>query len=222
MHPKSLLIVLSVLFATGCQAAPASDVAPSPGGSADPATHRVLPSRELPPTLYDDARSAALELVGAYVAATDAITAVGGADALRIAPVVSADWLAQEEEGFEYYHTNNLRSVGTTVMSRLMVQSAHLTAEGHVEVGVLVCVDGTDLFVIPAEYRDPPESVRQAHPDYEDFSGDEAQWLEIQDYLSQPGVIWGDIAAVEAWLTGPSVDALSIDSWEQWWGVYPC
>jgi len=222
MRPKTLLIVFSVLFATGCHAAPGSDVAPSLGGSADPVTQRVLPSRELPPSLYDDAHTAALELVGTYLATTDAITAVAGADALRIAPVVSADWLAQEKEGFEYYQTNNLRSVGTTAMSQLMVQSAHVTAEGHVEVGVLVCVDGTDLFVIPAEYGDPPESVRQVHPDYEDHSGNEAQWREIQDYLSQPGVMWGDIAAVEAWLTGPSVDALSIDSWEQWWGVYSC
>lgn len=194
---------------------------PETGGSDEPRS-LVQPRRELPPSFFDDAHQQAEGVIDRYLSTTDAITAAGAADVTAIESVVSASRLPEESQGFESYLTRGLRSIGTTSAHSLVVQNAHITLEGAIEVGVMVCVDGTDLFVIPADYEDPPEVVWQWHPAYEDFEGDPGEWEAIERYLSQPDVRWGSAVAIQAWLVGETLNSLVIDSWEPWWGVYEC
>lgn len=215
-----LLFLVLLLFLSGCVAAP-GDQAPQ-DASEPTALSWVAPAREFPEEFYDDASMAATEVIDEYLALTDAITAGGGSDSRRIASVVSESWFPEERAGFDYYAAQGLRSVGTTVMNLLLVQSVHVTPEGTLDVGVVMCVDGTNLFVIPADYGDPPEVVLQWHPVYEDFEGDTAQWAALDQYLNQPGVTWGENTAIQAWLTGDSLQSMVIDSWQHWWGVYSC
>ena len=219
VHFRVLGLTLSLLL-TGCQA-------PTPDRvMEDPAATVLSPprgiSRDLPPDFYSVVEGETREVVEGYLAATDLITANGGRDSAAIVPLVSESWLVRERAGFQFYETEGLRSVGATSIHSLIIQSAHLTRTASVEVGALMCVEGTDLFVFPEGYEDPPEVVWQWHPAYEDFVGDDSEWDQIEEYLSQPGVTWGNSLAVQAWLVGETTDSLVVDSWEPWWGVYEC
>lgn len=180
------------------------------------------PERLLPANFYDLALEEASVVVGSYLATSDAITSEGGKSWQPISSLVSERWLSEEQEGFRYFEREGLRSIGETTFDSLIVQSAHITLDQQVEVGILACIDGTGVFVLPTDYDDPPEILWQWHPAYEDFEGDEGQWEQLEEYLSQPGVTWGEERAVQAWLVGEAVHSLVIDSWEQWWGVYEC
>lgn len=196
-------------------------ILPETGGNTEPLS-LVQPRRELPPTFFEQAANGAEEVIDRYLSITDEITARGGTNTEPIKALVSPSWLIKEREGFESYQTRGLRSVGSTSAHSVVIQNAHITLEGAIEVGAMVCVEGTDLFVIPAEYDDPPEVVWQWHPDYEDFEGEDSDWEDIEQYLSQPDVTWGTAVAIQTWLVGESFESLVIDSWEPWWGVYEC
>jgi len=220
MPTTRLVFLVPFVFLSGC-ATPPEDQAPQDAPEPS-ALSWVAPAREFPGDFYDDASTAATEVIDEYLELTDAITAGGGRDSHDISSVVSESWFSEERAGFDYYRAEDLRSVGTTVMTLLLVQSVHITPEGTLDVGVVMCVDGTNLFVIPADYDNPPEIVLQWHPVYEDFEGDTAQWAALEKYLSQPRVTWGENTAIQAWLTGDSLQSLVIDSWQYWWGVYSC
>ena len=213
--------LVSVAFPLLLVACEAPVILPETGGSTD-SQSLVQPRRELPPTFFEEAANQSEEVIDRYLSTTDEITAQGGGNTEPIKALVSPSWLPKEREGFESYRTRGLRSVGSTVAHSVVIQNAHITLEGAIEVGAMVCVEGTDLFVIPAEYEDPPEIVWQWHPDYEDFEGEESDWEDIEQYLSQPDVTWGNAVAIQTWLVGESFESLVIDSWEPWWGVYEC
>ena len=196
-------------------------VLPETDGGAEPMT-LVQPRRELPPTFFEQATNEAEGVIAEYLAITDDVTAGGGVETNAIDAMVSQAWLPKEREGFASYREKGLRSVGNTTAHSVVIQNAHITLEGAIEVGVMACVDGTDLFVIPTEYEDPPDVVWQWHPDYEDFEGNTSDWESIENYLSQPDVTWGNAVAIQTWLVGETFDSLVIDSWEPWWGVYEC
>ncbi|MFT6973959.1 MAG: hypothetical protein ACJAV4_001200 [Pontimonas sp.] len=220
MPPTRSMFLVLLLFLSGCVAGPGNQAPPA--ASEPTVLSGVAPAREFPEDFYDDARIAATEVIERYLELTDAITRGGGVDSHRIASVVSESWLPEEHAGFDYFVAEDLRSVGATVMNLPLVQSVHITPQGTLEVGVVMCVDGTNLFVIPTGYDDPPKSVLRWHPIYEDFDGDTGEWAALDRYLDQPGVTWGESTAIQAWLTGDSLRNMVIDSWQRWWGVYPC
>ena len=69
---------------------------------------------------------------------------------------------------------------------------------------------------------DPPESLWEWHPHYEDFEGEPSQWAKIEAFLESPDVSWGSPEAVVFWFEGPTMASLLLTSSEPWWGVYSC
>lgn len=216
-----LLLSVALVSVTGCQAPDATTVAPGPGSPQSEILFGHIPGG-LPEGFYDDAEASARAAVVRYIGLSDQITAAGALDTAAMAPVVSSEWWLAEQEGFAYFVDEGLRSVGTSEVSHFVVQSARLTSGGMVEVGAIACVDTTGVFVLPLDAPDPPESIWQWHPHYEDFDGDPAQWAELEAFLEQPQLSWGSPEAVVFWFEGSRMDSLVLTSSEPWWGVYPC
>lgn len=215
-----LILTLSVLALTGCNSVPSETVLPS--DTTDPEILLGHVPGGLPADFYDRARASTGEAVRAYVALSDDISATGGADPERLRALVAPEWWPAEQEGFAYFGDQGLRTLGTSVVSGVLVQSARLTAEDTIEVGVIACVDTTPVLVLPSESADPPESLWDWHPHYEDFEGEPSQWAQIEAFLESPDVSWGSPEAVVFWFEGPSMGSLLLTSSEPWWGVYPC
>jgi hypothetical protein len=219
LSPRAALVLIPLLL-VGCETPTAE---PEEVGRGELAAKLERgPERSLPADFYDVALEEASAVLESYLRATDEITSGGGTQWQAIESLVSQEWLREEQSGFGYFDSEGLRSIGDTTVDSVIVQSAHITQDQQVEVGILACVDGTGLFVLPAEYADPPDVVWQWHPAYEDIEGDDQDWRSLEAYLAQPGLTWGEERAVQAWLVGEDVGSLVIDSWEQWWGVYEC
>ena len=214
------LLALTLLVLGGCQNVPTETVFP-----ADTTAPEILLGHVpggLPADFYDRVRDATDKEVRAYVALSDEITASGGVDPLSLRPLVSPEWWPAEEEGFAYFGDRGLRTLGTSQVSRVLVQSARLTAEDTTEVGVIACVDTTSVLVLPSDSADPPEILWEWHPHYEDFEGEPSQWAQIEAFLESPDVSWGSPAAVVFWFEGATMDSLVLTSSEPWWGMYSC
>lgn len=216
-----VILTLPFLLLTGCQTLEQEIVLP---GVDDPPPAILLGHVPggLPADFYDNAAEVTGEAVLRYVALSDEITSEGGANPQQMKPLVSAEWWAVEQEGFSYFVGEGLRTHGTSEVSQFLVQSARITPVDTVEVGVIACVDTTGVIVAPAESPDPPETLWQWHPDYEDFDGDASQWAPIEEFLDDPRVSWGSPQAVVFWFEGPAMDSLLLSSSEPWWGVYTC
>jgi hypothetical protein len=216
-----LLTGLALVTLTGCQTPETNTVAP---GQATPSSEILLGHIPggLPSGFYDHADTNARAALVRYIELSDQITATGGSEPQAMSALVGSDWWLAEQEGFAYFVDTGLRTVGTSEISKFLVQSARLTSQGTVEVGVIACVDTTGVFVLPLEADEPPEEIWQWHPDYEDFEGDAAQWAALEAFLEQPQLSWGSQDAVVFWFEGPTLDSLVLTRSEPWWGVYPC
>jgi len=142
---RHLLIGALAFLLVACEA---PVILPETGGNTEPLS-LVQPRRELPPTFFEQAANGAEEVIDRYLSITDEITARGGTNTEPIKALVSPSWLLKEREGFESYQTRGLRSVGSTSAHSVVIQNAHITLEGAIEVGAMVCVEGTDLFCYP-------------------------------------------------------------------------
>lgn len=215
------LITLPLLALVGCQTLEQEIVLP---GVDDPPPAVLLGHVPggLPADFYEDAAEVTNEAVLRYVALSDQITAEGGVNPQSMKPLVSPEWWVVEREGFAYFVEEGFRTQGTSEVSQFLVQSARLTPNDTVEVGVIACVDTTDVIVFPTESPDPPEIIWQWHPDYEDFEGEASDWVAIEEFLDDPRVSWGSPQAVVFWFEGPTMDSLVLASSEPWWGVYSC
>ena len=219
---KSLvLLVVPILALGGCQFVDRESVAPGSDSAPDALLLGHVPGG-VPEGFFEDARDASEDVLRRYIQVSESITAQGGGQSEPMRELVTPEWWSSEVDGFEYFQDENLRTVGESSLSRMLVQSARRTPANTIEVGVIACVDGTDLFVVPIDTPDPPESVWDWHPHYEDFEGAEAQWAEIEAFLTTPGVSWGSPEAVVFWFEGPTMGSLALASSEPWWGVYPC
>lgn len=214
-------LVMTVSLLVSCQAVEEEEIAPGDHAMAT-LEATATPARQLPPDFLERAAVRAQTQVERYLELSDQITENGGADPEAIATVVTKQWLPEEIAGFAYYEQEGLRTWGTTGLSEVLVQSAHVRLDSLIEVGVIACVDSSGVFVLPLEGDDPPEIVLQWHPNYEDFEGSDNQWNVLEEFLGQPGLTWGPNEAVVFWLLGERLEQLVIDSSEQWWGVYPC
>jgi hypothetical protein len=219
---KQLLLATCMLVAlAGCNTLQQEVVLPGQ----TPSTPQILLGHVpggLPAGFSRDAESVTREAVLDYIALSDQITAAGGVNAQAMVPLVSPEWWVSEQDGFSYFVEKGLRTYGTSEVTTFLVQSARITSLDTVEVGVIACVDTTAVFLLPGQAADPPESVWQWHPHYEDFEGDSTQWAAIEVFLEQPGLSWGSPEPVVFWFEGPTMDSLVLTSSELWWGVYPC
>lgn len=216
-----VLISLALFVLTGCQTLEQEIVLPGVNDPSPPILLGHVPGG-LPADFYEDAAEVTREAVLGYVALSDQITAEGGVNPQSMKPLVSPEWWVVEQEGFAYFVEEGFRTQGTSEVSQFLVQSARLTPSDTVEVGVIACVDTTEVIVFPTESPNPPEILWQWHPDYEDFQGEASDWAAIEDFLEDPRVSWGSPQAVVFWFEGPAMDSLLLSSSEPWWGVYSC
>jgi len=217
----TLVLTLSLLVLGGCDSVPSDTVLPGVASTTPGVLLGHVPGG-LPADFYDRARDATSEAVSAYIALSEEITGSGGADPERLRLLVSPEWWPAEKAGFAYFGDQGLRTLGTSDVSRLLVQSARITAEGTIEVGVIACVDTTSVLILPLDSADPPESLWEWHPHYEDFEGEPSQWAQIEAFLESPDLSWGSPEAVVFWFEGPTMTSLLLTSSEPWWGVYSC
>ena len=165
---------------------------------------------------------AALAATTTYLEVSDQITASGGGDPRAMRTLVSDTWWPEEEAAFAYYTDQDLRTLGETTVSDLVVQTAYVRVDGNYEIGVIGCVDSTGVFVLPEDAPEPPAEVMRWHPHYDDFEGTAEESAIIEEFLSLEGLSWGSRHAVVFWFEGPRLSDLALDSSEQWWGVYSC
>jgi hypothetical protein len=217
----TLVFTLGLLVLGGCQSVASETVLPGIENTTPEILLGHVPGG-LPADFYDRARDATSDSVRAYISLSDEITASGGMGSERLRPLVAPDWWPSEQQGFAYFGDQGLRTLGTSAVSRLLVQSARLTAQDTIEVGVIACVDTTGVLILPADSADPPESLWEWHPHYEDFQGEPAQWAQIEAFLDSPDVSWGSPEAVVFWFKGPTTGSLLLTSSQPWWGVYSC
>ena len=215
------LLIATVIMLTGCGMAESETVVPGVAPDTSEINFGLIPGG-LPAGFYDDAEKHAGLAVERYIAVSDAITSTGATDISAMKNLVSPEWWETERSGFAHFVDNSLRTVGTSDVSRFLVQSARMTPGDMVEVGAIACIDTTGVFHLPVDAIDPPEEVWQWHPHYEDFEGDPGVWEEIEQFLEQPGLSWGTMEPVVFWFLGPAMESLVLTSSEPWWGVYPC
>lgn len=220
-----LTLALSTAMLTGCGAT-TDVISPVPSGSTDaPTSEEVVTAwpEARNPDLPQVVEQVATAAVSQYLERTDAITRGGGVDATAMAELTTPEWFVTERLAFDRYRTERLRTVGTTLFHSLVVQALWEGPEGGVEVDVVVCVDATGVWLLPARAPDPPEGLMDwVESDSTVFEGDEDQWTEwteyLDDYLPQPGVN----EAVVIWLVGSDLSTLRIDGTANWEGGHSC
>ncbi|WP_395638765.1 hypothetical protein [Pseudolysinimonas sp.] len=127
--------VLGMLALSGC-------------GGGDP-----LPT--LPPTpsstpvfaSEEEALAAAEAAYSAYLEMSNLISSEGGVDPERIAPFVTADQLSDELDGFAYFADNDIRSVGSSRVTRVLLQQ-YGEVQGDVEITFYACVDVSNVVIV--------------------------------------------------------------------------
>jgi hypothetical protein len=171
---------------------------------------------------YEQAEEAARKVLTGYLAASDDITGSGGLNPDAIEPWVSPGWLPKEREGFAHYRDTQERTVGVSRFDTAVVQLARFTPEKVFDIGVMVCVDTTEVMVMPLDALNPPDEVLEWHPNYHDFDGTDQEWAVIEDYFATVPVRGGDRRTIVFWFVGETLDDLVIDSSEEWWGANQC
>ena len=185
-------------------------------------TPQIEPMLKWDVDFYEQAEVAASRVLTGYLGASDDITRSGGLDSQAIEAWVSTLWLPKEREGFGYFIDNQERTVGVSRFDTLVVQLVRFTPEETFDVGVMVCVDTTEVMVIALDAPDPPDEVVQWHPNYQEFDGTDDEWAVIEDYFASVPVRGGDRRTIVFWLVGDTLGDLVIDSSEEWWGTNQC
>lgn len=213
--------VLGIIAATvalvGCSAPRA---AITPTGFHEPTKPQHIVQWDV--DFYEQAGEAASRVLSGYLSASDDITAAGGLNPEAIEPWVSPPWLPKEREGFAFFITHHERTVGVSRFDNPVVQLARLTPEKMLDVGVMVCIDTTEVMVIPLDAPDPPDEVMMWHPNYQDFEGTDQEWAVIEDYFATVPVRGGDRRTIVFWFVGETLEDLVVDSSEEWWGANWC
>jgi len=185
-------------------------------------TPTLIPTERWDADFYEQVEDAAGEVLTGYFAASDEITQAGGENPTPMTGWVSPAWLPRELEGFTSFVTNQERTIGLSRWDTPVVQLARLTPQGIFDVGVMACVDTTEVMVVPRESLDPPNVVLEWYPHYDDFTGTDSEWATIEEYFAEVPVRVGDRRTIVFWLVGDSLDALVVDSSEEWWGANQC
>jgi hypothetical protein len=211
-----LLLALGVTL-TGCAQSPEPSAPVEPEMPAMPVVAQ-LPSDDL----FEGAALGATQAVEAYLERSDLITSEGGVSPERMASLVTPEWYPKEEEGFARFTQSRERTLGQTTVDGLQVQLARAVPGGGVDIGVIACVDATQVLVLGLEDEDPPPEVLEWQGEWESFDGTDEEWEVIERFWATTSARWGERDAVVFWLLGESTEELLVDHTEQWWGISRC
>ncbi|TFC94596.1 hypothetical protein E3T28_14980 [Cryobacterium sinapicolor] len=131
------MLLLGMLALTGCTPEPT----PRASETSVPTDGPVFASDE-------EALAAATEAYAAYLRTSDEISAAGGVGAERMEPLVSAEVLTSELEGFQGFVEANARSVGVTTFMVHSMQSAKFLRPEETIISLYVCEDVSGLEVV--------------------------------------------------------------------------
>ena len=137
---SALLLPLSVVFLSGCMAAPAPPV-PAP-----PVSVASTEPTETPPVFAsnDEALAAATAAFGEYQSMSNTIAHEGGADPERISDFAAGEVLESELGIYKKLSSGGLHLIGDLSFDSLSIQSADLES-GEVVAYVCLDVSGTDV-----------------------------------------------------------------------------
>lgn len=172
----SVAVLVGMLALSGCGGGdPLPTLPPSPSSTP------VFASEE-------EALAAAEEAYSAYRATSDLITSEGGLRPERIAPFVTEEQLKDELDGFRYFETNGIRSVGSAPVIEILLQqfldegdSYEIVFYSCIDVSSVSIIDNTGADVTPADR--PPlvaleVSMRGTNGDF--LLSDSDQWSDSQ------------------------------------------
>ena len=232
------VVMVSLVLLSGCAAAEAQtagiDLSGTGGLSESPAATSdtfVSAPPDGPPVAPDvfpvlraaDVDDAVSETVSRYVTSTDEATRSGGEEGSAMQQVVTAEWLPIEQRGLREYEQRQIRTIGSTRVDHLTVQSARWTAEGTVEVAVFACIDARSVWVIDAQATEPPvdlvDWLERGSPPDEPSDEQVAAW---EEYAANVQPQLGGSEPVLFWLVGTDPNRLRIDATETWRGYHPC
>ena len=235
---RVVVVMLGLVVLSGCTAAGAQtagiDLSDTGGPSESPAATSdtlVSPPADGPPVRPDvfpvlratDVNDAVSETVSRYATSTDEATRSGGEESSAMEQVVTAEWLPIEQRGFREYRQRQIRTIGSTRVDHLTVQSARWTAQGTVEVAVFACIDARSVWVIDADATEPPVDLvdwleRGSPPD----EPSDEQVVAWEEYAASVQPQLGVSEPVLFWLVGAQPHQLRIDATETWRGYHPC
>ncbi len=109
-----------------------------------------------------EALAAAKKAYGAYVRASDAISAKGGRDPSRIAPFVTASWLPSELEGLRSLSDRDEREVGPMTYTDMRLQSESTMRPNMALVRVYLCADVSQTRLLNRNGIDVTPSARRS------------------------------------------------------------
>ena len=115
---------------------------------------RPDPSPTVEPIFESDeeALAAAVEAYGAYLAVVDEISADGGANPERLKKVATASVYEYELTGFQSYQSESKRTVGTTLVDTVSLQSADLSGYSVTgAVAIYACEDYSQVDVLDSD-----------------------------------------------------------------------
>jgi len=128
-----------------------------------------------------EALAAAEAAYGAYLAVSDQIAADGGADAERIAPLVTREWLPSELDAFAKFGLSGRRQVGATQFSNASLQQLF-------PVSIYVCVNTSNTGFVDVSGKDVTPTGRQTSFTFS---------VEFESQLADPSLLL--LANAEPW-----------------------
>ena len=122
-------------------------------GGCVPQSHKAAPPTPSPsstPVFASDeeALAAATKAYAAYLKVSDEIAQDGGKNPERLAPYVTENQLASEDQAFAKFLESGKRQSGYTKVRSVKIQEFGMNHSGRVVVGAYVCADITDLRLI--------------------------------------------------------------------------
>lgn len=107
----------------------------------------------------EDALAAAEEAYAAYLEMSNLISSEGGVEPERIAPFVTEDQLADELDGSAYLESNQIRTVGASVLNQVELQQ-YDELDAYAEIVFYACVDVSGVRVLDSAGQDVTPSER--------------------------------------------------------------
>ncbi|MEX2441579.1 MAG: hypothetical protein WD400_02920 [Pontimonas sp.] len=199
-----------------------------------------LPSEMQTPSAAD-ATPHATRVVRKYLQLTDRVGATSGEAVEAMADIVTHEWLAVEQRGFQDYRERQIKTLGQTEFFALGVQSVRWSHNDHWEVAVFACIDARRVWVIPADSPDIPEGlvewlsgsapptqttatvkIESGESDSQEDEPTDADVSAWQEFIAQTSPDAGPLEPVLLWLVGPELESLKVDATDTWRGYHPC
>jgi hypothetical protein len=107
-----------------------------------------------------DALAAAKKAYVAYLAVSDEVSADGGKNAERLAPLVTAKWLPTEMKSYSSFEQTGDKFVGSSKFTSIKLQQQSTNGADLADVQTYICADVSDTRLIDSKGRDITPSGR--------------------------------------------------------------